>query len=749
MPKNKFHSEYRCRALFAAVALLIAMIFPLNLAAQGWILPESPQSIPASPAFVLQSQRIEAKVTENIADYRISQVFRNASERAIQGQFYFPLPRGSQVTEFALFADGKRIEGQLLERSEARKIYENLLRKWRDPALLEFLDQDLFRASLFPVPPNGTREIRLHFVQQLARDGDLYVLDYPLFQKRRRSKVLPFNPDAKLIVDLFIHSKHGIQQVYSPSHRFDVVRPDEETARLSFEGRMGDIGQNRLRVYFKPGRDPVGISLLAHREPDKPGFFLLIASPQIEGDFLRAQPKDLVFVLDVSGSMSGDKLKQAKAALRYCLEHLRSGDRFDLVAFSTEPRLFRPNLQPVKAVPAAEAFVDSLEARGGTNIHDALLRALSLNRSADRFFAVVFLTDGLPTVGITEDSEILKAVMQHNRHNVRIFAFGVGYDVNTFLIDQLAEKTNAVADYITPGENIETVVSSFFDKVAEPLLTNVQLQWQGVKVSEVYPKRLPDLFQGTDLVVLGRYRNPGEGFLTLSGRHQEQKFEFSADIRFPEAEEGNAFIAPLWASRKIGFLLDEIRLHGENQELVDEIVRLSKKYGIVTPYTSYLAREEAPLLAQPVPGQPAPSQTPPGGMHPFYQLSPGLIRYSADGGKKGEAAVTASEAIAAFKQMRSLDVIPASKQMMVAGRVFSLRDGVWMQEDLPEGLPVARVAYASDAYFWLVDQFPRLAEILSLGENIRFRFQNVVISVEAEPGEGQVSLSQLKGMLLK
>ena len=717
--------------------------------AQGWLLPEQPREWRTVP-IKLESVRIQAKVVESLGEFEVRQVFRNTSGRAVEGTFYFPLPRGSQVTRFVLLADGKKIGGELLEKDRARRIYEEIVRKWRDPALLEFLHSDLFRARLFPVPPGGTREIRLRFVCSLPRQGDLYRLRYPLFQKRTFYRVAPFDTAADLVLDITLESKRGVQQVYSPTHKIEIVRKGPGKVRLGFEGKLGSIGRNWLELFYRLGQEPVGISVLSYRKKPEEGYFLLLASPRPDKRALAEQPKDLVFVLDVSGSMSGKKIRQAKAALKYCLQHLGPRDRFNLIAFSTESRAFRPDLQSADKVPAALRFLDSLEARGGTNIHDALLQALHWKPSQDRFAALVFLTDGRPTVGVTDDQEILKAVLKENARHIRIFVFGVGYDVNTFLVDQLAEKSGAAADYITPGEDIETVVTAFFDKVSTPLLTDVRLEWQGLSVSEVFPKQPPDLFRGTDLLVLGRYSKPGEGHVTLYGRNPAGRFEYSAPVTFVSGEDTYAFIPPLWASRKIGFLLDEIRLHGESQELVDEIVRLSKKFGIPTPYTSYLARESLPVAVRPAgpvpPAAPPSPSTPPWRMQNFLR-APGVVRYDAAGGKEGELAVTASKAIAAYKQTVQLGFLPAAKTVWRAGRAFTLRDSIWVEEGLANNRKVLYVRYAGPAYFWLAERFPQLIDILSLGERVRFAFRNVEIRIEPQPVAEQLDLHQLKKVL--
>ena len=269
--------------------------------------------------------------------------------------------------------------------------------------------------------------------------------------------------------------------------------------------------------------------------------------------------------------------------------------------FSTEVSNFKENLTGVSKESKEDAlvFIKGIEARGGTDINSALSQALSFKSEDARPYMIVFLTDGHPTIGITSQNEIIKNIKGANKYQSRIFTFGLGNDLNTHLLDQIARDTRAANQYVGETENIEVKVSSFFDKVSSPVLSDLKLDFGTVKVDEIYPRHLPDLFKGQPLIIMGRYEKGGHTALTLKGKFQGKEKTMSYDVSFADKSDEYPFIAGLWAKRKVGFLLENIRLNGHNQELVNEVKRLGMEYGIVTPYTSYLVVEDVKPGSQP------------------------------------------------------------------------------------------------------------------------------------------------------
>ena len=495
------------------------------------------------------------------------------------------------MTEFTMVMNGKTVKGEVLEKDKAREIYEGIVARMQDPALLEFVGTRLFKARVFPLPARGTAQISLTYVEHLAREGGVVEYRYPL-------KTRPYNPApvGTVGVHVSVKSDSEIKTVFSSSHQVDKARKNPKHVDVSFEQKQHDADRDFYLFYTLSNRE-FGLHLLSDGADEKGGYFLMTLAPKQEFAKDEVQPKDIVFVVDTSGSMrEHEKMAQAKKALSYGLKGLSPRDRFNVVSFSTEARAFGSGVISAtpEAVGRAIGFVDDLEAVGGTNIHDALLEGFEKLGQADdgRVRLVVFLTDGLPTVGETRLESIVKAVAKRNASHARVFVFGVGYDVNTQLLDRIAEGNRGSRDYVTPGQNLELKLSSFFDKVAYPVFSDLSVSIDGVETFDVYPKRIPDLFKGSELTVLGRYKGAGTHAIRLSGQSGGKGRVFVFEGKFAEGKTERDFLSVLWARRKVGYLWDQIRLHGNNDELRQEIVRLGKKYAIATPYTSFLVVED-------------------------------------------------------------------------------------------------------------------------------------------------------------
>ncbi len=538
------------------------------------------------PPLTIKYQRVTVDVRDLVARTVVRQAFQNSTSRSLEATYVFPLPPDAAVTEFSMVIDGKKVTGELLDKDKAARIYRDVVRRMRDPGLLEYLGGNLFRAKVYPIPPHAAQEVEIRYSQVVAGDGGVCRYVYPLRTGGKASRTR-----EDFTVSVRIRSRQPIKTVYSPSHDIDAVRKNDHEAVAGFEA-VGHVLDRDFLLDWTVSDKDFGVNLLTRRpEKRKDGWFMLMLSPKVDFRKEEVAAKDMVFVLDTSGSMSRDnKIGQAKDALLYCVANLRRTDRFNVVRFSTDVDCFRKELAPATAsnVEAAGEYIRGFPARGGTDINSALLTALSMKTDDPRPFVVVFLTDGLPTIGTTVPQRILENVKRRNRAGVRIFCFGVGYDVNTHLLDQLAACTRATVEYARPKEDIELKVSLFFDKASEPVLSNPELDFGSIHVFDVYPKLLPDVFKGSQLLVFGRYRGAGETAIRLRGDVNGRKRLLVYEDGFPEQSSENEFIERLWATRKVGYLLDEIRLHGEKRELRDEVVRLSREYGIMTPYTSYL-----------------------------------------------------------------------------------------------------------------------------------------------------------------
>ncbi len=709
---------------------------------------------------VLEDHSVDAHLEENIATVAVEHVFRNTGNATAEGTFLFPLPPNAHVSRFSMDVDGREMAGELLTAEEARKIYEDIVRRSLDPALLELVGHRSFRASIFPIPPGEKRTIRLRYDAELPREGKMISFLYPLHGAvHTRSagwpqpRILPIgeNPSGPNVapddsknsppatsVRIEMRSSAPLLTIYSPSHDIDVDRDGDRRAVVSFEGELARENRDFV-AYFSVDERELGATLLTHRPyRDKAGYFMLLLSPRVNAAQERVQPKDLVFVLDTSGSMAGEKIEQARDALKYCLNRLGSEDRFGIVAFSSDVDRFRDELLPSSSRRDALYFVDQLEASGGTNIHDALVSAAEMIDGSKRGM-VVFLTDGLPSTGVTDEGEIRRTASAAFDGPARVFSFGVGYDVNTRLLDGLSRSTGAPADYISPNENIEERVSTFYEKIRHPLLTDLSFELTGGETYAFAPRSLTDLYRGSQLIVAGRYRQPGDARLVLSGLQDGRRVTFNYDLDFSDEVRERDFVARLWATRRVGQLLDEVRMNGETSALKEEIVALAKEFGLVTPYTSYLVQEEE-SMAEDVMLRPQDRRG------TADMMAAGAHAYRSNA-SSGASAVAASKAIRAMEAAETVYAPSSHHYATIQGRLMKREaSGAWLDDAFVEGDEVIGIKMGSDAYFALLRAYPDAIEFARLGNEITFALGERFVRI-GESGLTNATVEELHRMI--
>jgi Ca-activated chloride channel family protein len=543
--------------------------------------PQSLQGEGGTPMEV-RSLSATAAIEGRVARVTLDETFFNPSGREIEATFLLPLPAGATVERFSMWVDGVETAGELLDSGRARGVYEGIVRSRRDPGLLESAGEGVFRARVFPVPARGEKRVKITWTEVLSADGGSTTWRLPMSRAAR----------ASVAVD--VATERPLSSAWSPTHGVETVRKDDRHVRVSYEATDLKADRAFVLVVQEPSGD-VGFTLLASRPAgEAEGSFLAVLSPAVVAGE-RPVPRDMVLCCDTSGSMAGPKIAQARGALLHAVSTLSPEDRFSVVTFATEPRAFRDALVPATPdnVEAARAFVATLEAVGGTAIDEALGRSLRMLAGGDaaRPAVVLFLTDGLPTIGEADPARIVARAKAAAGDRVRMFTFGVGNDVNTTLLDSLAADLRGARDYVAPGEDIEARVSALVEKTRFPVITDLRVEVLGVEVSGLYPRRLPDLFRGSELVIAGRYAGPGEATFRVTGRSGEGERTFERKVSFPALTDASGFVDRLWAVRRVGHLLDEIRLKGTSIELREEVVRLAKKHSIVTPFTSYLVLE--------------------------------------------------------------------------------------------------------------------------------------------------------------
>jgi Ca-activated chloride channel family protein len=689
----------------------------------------------------LISQKVVIDIKDQLAKVQVEQEFLNSTQAPIEGVYCFPIPKAAVVSGFSMVVDGKVLEGELLDREDAVRLYDEIVRKNIDPALLEMIDHKFFRLKVFPIQPGEQRKINLTYNQVLENNDGLIKVVHPLrgnFQFSRANPVVFRNPrpqkgappqrENSEEIAVKISARGGLKNIYSPTHKIDIVRQSDTDARVHYQGR-GDAAGDFI-LYYGLNEGDLGLNLLTHRDGDDDGYFMMLISPNVKIPNYKILNKDLILVLDISGSMAGDKLLQAKEALKFAINNLSSNDYFNIIAFSTEAKLFKSELvNAAQARQEALEFINRLEAKGGTNINEALLTALDMKGGRSHSPKIVFITDGLPTVGVKDVDEIRSNVKRLNKERYRIFTFGVGYDVNTQLLDGIAQDSRAVADYIEPDDDIETAISSFYSKISEPVLSTLALDYGAVEVSNVYPKALPDLFRGSQLTIVGRYKNSGSAQIKLAGQFNDSKKSFTYDVNFPEQNPDNPQLPQLWATRKIGFLLEQIKLNPnerERQDLVAEVVQLSKRYGIVTPYTAIFIHEDEPILSD--------------------SRDRVILDYqpAAFNAEVGKSAVSYSKTSRRLKEAETIDGRLLSGLKRAGDRTF-VQDarGYWLDVEFDEKADVLHIKYGSEAYFTLLKIYPKTAPYLALGTKVIFKFNNKFVQVD-EKGVDQITAAGIK-----
>jgi len=562
---------YRLWVVVGMVGLMAGAVL-----ADGMIVPVRPE-IRVRGAWAVKYHHVNVTVRDQVASVGIDQEFVNTGRGMIEVEYLFPVPPGAAIDSMTLVVDGKEFAAKLLKADEARRIYESIVRRKKDPALLEYVGFGLYKTRAFPLQPGKPCKVIVTYKNVCKRDRDVVEVWYPLNTEKFSARAI-----ESVRVRADIKSKADIGPVYSPTHSLNVDRKDPRHVIATYEAK-NVLPTSDFQVFYKAANEKIGATLLSHQgDAKKDGHFMLLVSPNPRSSRQAVVAKDIVIAFDHSGSMSGQKIQQAKEAFGHILKNLGREDRFNVVAYNDAVTTCFESMTGAAEKRVADALdmIDRVEATGGTNIHEAVLAAVKMIASK-----------------------------KANTAGVRIFAFGVGYQPNVRLLDRLVGDNNGRSDYVKPKEPIEAKVSSLYNKIKNPVMTGLKLEVQGLRVRDLYPRELGDLFDGDQIVVVGRYdcrdvaklptREKGihQTTLVVKGYYQgkQRAFEYNVDVRSGGRDIRFLFVEKIWAIRRVGYLMDQIQLHGKSQEVIDELIRLSKTYGIMTPYTSFLAEETTPL----------------------------------------------------------------------------------------------------------------------------------------------------------
>ncbi len=744
---------------------LIGCLFGLFSQARGdgFIIIERPIFVPPGhypfAPLEVSSHHVDVKIDGQVAVTSINQEFYNPNDSRLEGTYIFPVPKGAHIDKFSMEIGGKIVDAELLPADKARRIYEDIVRTMRDPALLEYAGRDVFKVRIFPIEPRSRKPIKISYTELLRSDTAAVTYLYGLSTEKFSSR-----PIKDLSVTVEVKTAQPLASIYSPSHKVEIKRDGPNRAVVAYEAKE-EKPETDFQLVFSTEKRDVGLTLLTHKsanrtdssfgEPDNDdGYFLLLAAPIVASE-AKPAPKDVVFVVDTSGSMAGPKLQQAQKALDFCVANLNAEDRFEIVRFSTEAEPLFQKLVDASSEnrKRASEFIAGLKPIGGTAIADALDRALKTRaEKSERPYVVIFLTDGLPTVGPKDPDAIMARAK--TAADARIFSFGIGSDVNTQLLDQIAESTRAFSQYVLPSEDLEVKLSSFFTRIKEPALTNLRLEFSGgMRTSKMSPAQLPDLFRGDQLVLTGRYSGSGDVEAKLIGTSAGHEQTFTYKVKFEDRNSQNDFVPRLWATRRVGFLLDEIRIHGETSELRDEATELARRYGIVTPYTAYLIVEDEDRRRVPVAQRSLQEMTADStvradvskawtGFKDKKEGEDGVANARSQNAFKFAEQAPASIAAGASESMRGYTAsAPAEPEnsarvaqytqqsKFVNGRSFFQNGKQWVDTTAQKLSKRQRVQFNSEDYFTLLTNHPEAAPWLALGQNVQVALGDTVYEV--------------------
>lgn len=553
----------------------------------------------------VRSVDADVVIDGDVATTTLAITLYNPSSGVARCEMALPVPGEAVISKFSLDGLDGDPPARLLPRDEARAVFEAIVRKMIDPGLLEFAGYGLIKSSVFPVPPQGEQTFRVTYEHVVSGDGTRVEYVLP------RSISTGNAPDWD--VDITIRGEVPVLSAFSTSHGADVTINDDGSASVSGTN-LNAPGPFRLIAMRQAGDGPA-MSLLTYPDPESvdAGFFMLVMAAPEQSSGAPKVARDVTVVIDRSGSMQGEKFAQAKQAAMQVIHALDDNERFRIVDYSDSISEFTVDAGSVDPVNAASDYLNSLRAVGGTNINEALLTAFREPVEPGTLPIVLFLTDGLATVGVTAEKEIrANAIKANEAGGRRVFTFGVGHDVNVPLLSDLARETRGVPEIVGPEEDVEAAVGRVFARLSGPVLTDLGFGGDGAeKLNDVFPRQLGDLYEQQRLVVLGRYRVNEGGFpVVVTGDGAGGEFERRIDLDPNDASHDNSHIARLWAQQKITWLIDELRSAGADPrvqqmtdmrddpklaELIDEIVRLSTTYGILTEYTSFIAAEESML----------------------------------------------------------------------------------------------------------------------------------------------------------
>ena len=740
------------RRLELAVPFAITL-FSRPVVGQGWIVPRpcgfGIMPVEGRPAvappvrdcrqnIVRTRSDVRVELADRVLRYEVEERFVNRGGMVGEADYLFPLPANAAFQDLKLSINGELVSGETMNAGQARVIYESIVRARRDPALVEWMGHGLLRARIFPINPGEEKKIVVRFQSVASREGDALRIDYFRGGAPGTTNV---GDDGSNSFTLSYRPAADLGTPYSPTHQLD-VRNDANRIEVAVRGDAKDV------TLLLPARRPAtaAISALAYAPGNEDGFALITVTPPA-APREEAIPRDITLVLDVSGSMSGRKIEQARAAGRQLLATLRPADRFRIIDFSSDVRTFQSEFAPATDanIRQANRYLDALDASGGTNIEGALREAVRPTAAEGRLPIILFVTDGEPTIGETQPDRLAAIAADANsrsRETRRIFTFGLGSDVNVSLLETLALEGRGTSQFVRPDESVERMVGIVANRLVGPVLTDVRIRVEGdPRLSKMLPSQPSDLFADHDLVALARYSGHGQARVIVEGNRRGTSVRWTSTVDLPDRERQNQFVARLWAAQRVGYLSAEKRKHGGSQEIDDEIRSLGERYGIPTEFTSYLVTEPQAIVA-----------------NRRGLLSPVSAPASMAAEQRFESAkaAAAQRAVSSVAMLDSIKVsVPAAADARRDGatttrkidaRTFVLQSGVWTDVRFRPGMETIIIKPYSKAYFDLLSQLPELRSTFALGDRVIVVGKSVAIRLDDSKGTAELSDAMRKSI---
>ena len=567
----------------------------------------------------LKHTDVKAEISGFISRVVVTQQFQNPFQEKIEAVYTFPLPQNAAVDDMTMIVGDRTVRGKILPREEAQAVYEAAKSGGQVASLLDQERPNIFTQSVANILPGEQVKITISYVETLTYVNGAYEFVFPMVVGPRyipgdakpASQGNGFAPDTNEVPDASritprslsgMRSGHDISlevaldagliidKIDSKTHPTDIQRPDAHSARLRLKDEATIPNKDFILRYDVAGQ-AIQDALLTHHS-DKGGFFTLTLQPPDRVTAQDVTPKELVFVLDTSGSMQGFPIEKAKETMKLALDSLYPSDTFNLITFAGDTRILFP--QPVPATRAnlnkAQAFLRASSGNGGTEMMKAIKAALEPSDDQSHVRIVCFMTDGY----VGNDMEIVSEVQKHP--NARVFSFGIGSSVNRFLLDKMAEAGRGEVEYVGLEDDGSAAARRFHERVRSPLLTDIAIEWNNLPVADVYPQRIPDLFGAKPLVIKGRYTSAGRGTIRLKGKMAGGDFVRDIPVDFPETMASHDVLASLWARARIDDLMGQDLQGAQSgamrQDLKDTITQLGIEYRLMTQFTSFVAVEE-------------------------------------------------------------------------------------------------------------------------------------------------------------